>query len=327
MKTVWILLGIALGCTGCRTVELDAVGSLVPATAERDPRLPQIRLTVAGHERSIHLETFGTPDRPALFVLHGSLGDYRPFLPYQVLAERYFVVLWDQRGNGLSERITEAEIGSEYIIEEIDRLRERFSPDRPITLLGHSFGAMYSALYLSARPQHVRQAVLLEPAGLNSAGMQEAIDRSFQLDLLGPAFAARSWQNTVLAPADHDQIDYKALSILKGANVKYFCDPDHPPDWPVWRSGGYYDLIRNRKLMKGTRFDFNFAYGLQHFEPEVLLVGGACGGIGYDFQREFNAPLFKNCRVERIDDAGHRLVTEQFEAVLSLLKTYLAQYQ
>ncbi len=327
MKKILGLLILALACAGCRIVDFDHAGGLVPPTAERDPRLPQIRLTVAGHERAIHLETFGQPDRPALFILHGSLGDYRPFLSYQQLADRYFVVLWDQRGNGLSERVTEAEIGSEFVIEEIDRLRERFSPGRPITLMGHSFGAMYTALYLSARPQHVQQAILLEPAGLNSAGMQVAMDRSFQLDLLGPTFAARSWQHTILAPADHDQLDYKALSILKGANMQYFCDPANPPDWPVWRSGAYYDLIRNRKLMQGTKFSFDFAYGLQNFEPEVLLVGGACGGIGYDFQREFNAPLFRRCRVERIENAGHRLVTEQFEAVIALLKTYLSEYQ
>ena len=44
---------------------------LVPPTADQDLSLPQIKITVAGHARAIHIETFGDPLNPTLIVLHG----------------------------------------------------------------------------------------------------------------------------------------------------------------------------------------------------------------------------------------------------------------
>jgi pimeloyl-ACP methyl ester carboxylesterase len=48
--------------------------------------------------RIIHIETFGNPSNPKLLILHGFRGDYSIFLPYQILSDKYFVVMWDQRG-------------------------------------------------------------------------------------------------------------------------------------------------------------------------------------------------------------------------------------
>jgi proline iminopeptidase len=264
--TLFFLLVVMLAA--CQPA--DAPLRLVPPTADQDPQLPQIEIIVAGHPRKIHLETFGNPANPVLLILHGSLGDYRVFLPYQVLADRYFVVMWDQRGNGLSERIPKEEIGAPYVVEEIDRVKERFSPDRPVTLFGHSFGAMYAALYISARPQNVRQAILAEPAGLNAEGMQEAMKTSRNINILDEKYVERSWQNAFLSPSDHEQLDYRGLTLLQGNETLYYCDQKNKPDWPNWRVGAYYDLVRVRKMMKGTRWDFDFAYGLKNFPGTVL---------------------------------------------------------
>ncbi len=151
MKSFLYILCLLL-LAACQLTEAPI--RLVPPTADQDPLLPQIEITVAGQPRKIHLESFGNPSNPVLLVLHGSLGDYRSFLPYQVLSNQYFVVMWDQRGNGLSERISEREISAEYVVEEINRIKERYSPNQPVTLFGHSFGAMYAALYISTYPQN-----------------------------------------------------------------------------------------------------------------------------------------------------------------------------
>ena len=106
-------------------------GALVPPTVDEDPALPRVLLSVAGRTRAVHLRTFGDPANPTVLFLHGSLSDHRSFLPFRVLADRFHVVLWDQRGNGLSERITAGEYGWDSVVEEIDAVKALVSPDRP----------------------------------------------------------------------------------------------------------------------------------------------------------------------------------------------------
>ena len=74
----------ALGLAGC--LSPTDPGALVPPTADQDPNLPQIELHVAGNARAIHIETYGDPSNPSLFLLHGSLSDFRALRPFQVLA-------------------------------------------------------------------------------------------------------------------------------------------------------------------------------------------------------------------------------------------------
>jgi proline iminopeptidase len=317
-----LLMLLMLGLPGCLVAGVE--GPLVPPTAEQDRALPQIELQVAGHTRAIHLETFGDPARPVLLVLHGSLGDYRSLRFLSVLADRYFIVMWDQRGNGLSERITAEEISEDAIFEEIDRIKERFSPGRPVTLVGHSFGAMYSALYMSRRPEAVRQAALMEPAGLNARLFTETLPLLFRLDLLDPGLNQSFWQSELLSATDHETLDYKALlSLANGKLLAYFCDPDHPPPLPIWRPGAYLELVRSEQLQNAGQHGFDYAAGLDTFPAKVLLLGSECSALGYDFQVRHHQPLFRDAEVIRIPNAGHRLMVEQPQAILAALQEYL----
>jgi proline iminopeptidase len=300
----------------------------VPPTADQDPALPHIRIQVAGHERAVHLRRFGDPASPLLLVLHGSLADMRALLPFRALADRYHVVLWDQRGNGLSERITASEYTVQSIVDEIDALRRRFSPATPVTLLGHSFGASYAALYMSRHPEHVRQAVLMEPPGLNGAIMTATLPSLYNVDLLGRGLNAMFWQSELLSAAHHEAMDYRALMLLlDGRQSNYFCDPDHPPRLPVWRPGAYVEHLRGALLgMTGSTFDFDFARGLDAFEPEVLILAGRCSALGGAFQRHHHLPLFARARVVEVAGAGHRLFVERPDRVLAEIRGYLAEY-
>jgi proline iminopeptidase len=319
----------ALLMAGCGSV--DDPGALVPPTAEQDPALPQVRLTVAGRARAVHLQTFGASDRPTLLFLHGSYGDFRAFLPFQVLADRYQVVLWDQRGAGLSERITEDEYTWDSVVEEIDAVKALTSPDRPVTLVGHSFGAMFAALYASRRPDQVDQLVLVEPGGLNGDLFQRSYDTLVNIDLLDPGLNAEFWQSETLSASSQAAMDYKAIQILQNGHMtRAYCDPDHPPRYPVWRPGAHLEYLRALRMGNasygGGRFDFDFARGLDRFPRTVLLLGGTCSALGYDFQLREHAPLFASAVVRRVENAGHRMLVERFGAVLGEMKGYLREY-
>lgn len=320
MRAVAVLLA---GCT-----RLGSPGALVPPTVDEDPSLPRLALEVEGVSREVHARVFGDPDQPALLVLHGSLGDHRAFLPFEAIADRYEVVMWDQRGNGLSERVEPAEYTQASIVAEIEAIRQHVSPDAPVTLVGHSFGGMYAALYTSTHPDRVDQLALLEPGGLNGEIFGGTFGDIIEVDLLAEGLSAMMWQSEVLTPDTHAAIDYRALLYLLDSTADYFCDPENPPPIPVWRPGGVVDTLRGDVLgRRGFRFDFDFAAGLDVWPGDVLLVGGSCGGLGAPFQERWHVPLFRDPALVEVPGVGHRLVAEDPEAVLDVLRAFLAAYR
>lgn len=324
LKVIFILT-VLLFFIRCTLINPEEPGALVPPTVDQDPYLPQIKITVAGHTRSIHLETFGDPTAPALFILHGAASDYRPYLVLQVLAEKYFVVMWDQRGSGLSERVTKGEITWDTVVEEIDQIKKRFSPDNPITLIGHSFGGAYAALYMSKRPPNVIQAVLAEPGpALTGKIFDATLLELIQINLAEKLFNDLLWNAEFLSAKDHEQMDYKYMMNLNSTMPNFYCDENNLPEWPVWRVGAYAEYVRQKRLLEDK--NYNFAAGLDKFPRKVLIIGSECSALGYDFQMKYHKNLFKDAEVVLIKNSGHRLFTEQFEDVIATIKTYLDQY-
>src|SRR5262245_2552071 len=118
-----MLLAACFACAACQ--DLDALDALVPPTADEDPQLPRERIELGGHDVWLHLETHGDPSRPIVFVLPGGPGgDFRQQRSLQALSDEYFVVLWDQHGCGLSQRVSRAsELDLNTFDAEIDAVR------------------------------------------------------------------------------------------------------------------------------------------------------------------------------------------------------------
>lgn len=329
-RAVVALVACAGALVGCapRGPRLAPRAALVPLTVEQDARLPRLAITAGGRTRLVHLRAFGDSSRPVLLVLHGSLSDHRSLLPLAALADRYRVVLWDQRGNGLSERVTRGEYTFDSVVEEIDAVARHFSPDRPVTLVGHSFGAMYSALYMSRRPHRVREAALLEPGGLNGV-MGATFAQVITVRFFEPNTTRTWWQNAVLTGDDHAALDQKALLVLgNGRQTNYSCDPERPSRIPVWRPGAYVEYLRGTLMGDGLgRFRYDFAAGLDTVRRPVLLLAGGCSALGGAFQTRWHLPLFADVRVVELDGVGHRLVSEAPERVLAALRAFLAEYR
>ena len=104
----WLPLAlVGLAATACDTLSPTEPGALVPRTVTEDLTLPAIEMNGA----RFHVQTFGNPANPVIVFLHGGPGgDYRSLLALgerhngYSLADDYFLVYWDQRGSGLSER-------------------------------------------------------------------------------------------------------------------------------------------------------------------------------------------------------------------------------
>ncbi len=322
----WYTLLWSLLLYSCR--EIDEQGALVPPTADQDRQLPQISITVAGKTRAVHLETFGNPNNPPLFVLHGSYTDYRSYRMMNQLSDKYFVVIWDQRGCGLSERISAEEFSFDSAVEEINRIKEVFAPTRPITLVGFSWGGGLAALYTSRFPQNVQQLILGEPMPLRGEDMQQLFSTIIEFSFFNPSWNQMGRMNDVLPPRTHELLDYRAMMMLRSTMSNYFVDRNNPPDWKVWRVGAHLESVRNERLGNPlTGFKYDFSQGLKDFATPVLVIGGSHSALGFEVQQRYVKPLFGNASVVLIEPAGHRFIVEKPDDALRLMKAYLTQYQ
>ncbi len=147
----------------------------------------------------------------------------------------------------------------------------------------------------------------------------------FELNLAEEVYNDLAWHGEFLSAKDHEQMDYKYMMNLKSTMMKYYCDTENLPEWSIWRVGAYVEYVRQNRVRREK--DYNFAVGLDAFPRKVLIIGSSCSALGYDFQMKYHKDLFQDAEVVEIKNAGHRLFTEQFDAVLQALYNYLEEYK
>ena len=301
--------GKARPCRGCAAalavwalaacMDPTQPGALVPPTADEDPRLPRAQLTFAGRPWWLHVQTFGDPEAPAVFVIPGGPGaDFRLLLPLRALAQEHFVVMYDAHGAGLSQRTSErTELSLDSFDAELEALHARFAPQRPVALIGHSFGGVVAVRYAARHPESVRQLVLVEPGPLNARAQEHRPSSWVSASVLESVF----WQNEVLTSADHAQADFNLLGELRRGTDGYYCDGQKPHAYPIWRFGAYALEV----VPQTERGDFDHRAGIERFAGSTLVVAGSCGELGAAFQREYQLPLLPNAQLVSVEAAGH----------------------
>ncbi len=133
---------------------------MVEQTIEQNPSIPHIHIGTT----VLHTETFGSDTNEVVIIIHGGPGmDYRYLLPFQELANDYFIVFYDQRGTGLSPRVGAAELSIEQMRSDLTQIVQSYAGSRKVNLIGHSWGALLASVYANAYPDKVNKVILAEP--------------------------------------------------------------------------------------------------------------------------------------------------------------------
>jgi proline iminopeptidase len=315
------------GLLSCSSI--DELGVLVPPTVDEDSQLPSVPVTVAGRQRLVHVRTFGQDTNPVLFVLHGSYSDSRAYRNIcEGLSDMYYVVIWDQRGCGLSERITEDEFTLSYAVDEINQMKQIYSPAAPVTLVGQSWGGGLATLYTSRNPANVRQLAIIEPMPLTGSDMKQVFKTIVEFNYFNESWNSMARHGQAISPKDHEQVDYRAMMILRSTmTANYHCDGNNPPQWPIHRVGGFVEYVRSKRLGNPiTGFTYNFTEGIEQFTDPVLILGGSCSSLGFEIQARYSKPHFANAQVVEIKNAGHRMNIEKYADVMNALQQFLDEY-
>lgn len=274
-------------------------GVLVPLTVLEDPSIPSININGV----LLHSETYGNPNHPILLAIHGGPGaDYRSLLNFKDLVnDSMYVVFYDQRGSGLSQRLGKEGYGNVQVyIDELEGVINHYRKDRnqAIVLAGHSWGAMLAAAYVNQKPADITGIILAEPGGFTWAQTETYISKSRKLELFAEATNDFVYQDQFITGSDHNTLDYKMILSIAGDNATGDIGPP-----PYWRYGAIcssasIDLaINNPEQMDFTAnlskyntkvlfaySELNPAYGVEHATlvsaalPNVELVEIlACG--------------------------------------------------
>jgi proline iminopeptidase len=301
-------------------------GYLVPPTVGEDATLPAIELNGS----KVHLETLGDPANPVIIFLHGGPGgDYRSLLRMAErydgysLADEYYMVFWDQRGAGLSQRHDKDLLTIDVYTDDLNALVNRYAAGRQVLFIGHSWGGMYATKYINENPSRVAGAVLIEPGPLDGPTFESMKDDMFDLNLGAEWLNDYAWNSQFLSPDDHARMDYERMLGLKESQPRYHQRMDVDPA-PYWRIGA----AANRYLKEDGENEagiavYDFTTNLSECTTPVLFIAGSLNEVlGEGFQRQ-QMRRYRSASLEIVEGAGHDVEWTHTAEVMALVRAYL----
>lgn len=322
----WILFTLSgLGTAGCETLSPGDPGNLVPPTVAEDRSLPAIEMNGS----RFHVETLGDPANPVIVFLHGGPGgDFRSLYKLSErqggysLADEYFLVYWDQRGSGLSRRHDRGVLTTDNFVKDLDSLIARYSPGRPVFLIGESWGGMFATRYIDQYPQRVAGAVLIEPGPLDGATMERLKDDISSVDLWSEWLNDYAWSSQFLSADDHARMDYERMIGMRDGQPRFHQREVDPA--PSWRLGA----VASRYIMEDGQdahgvFNYDFTADLAAFTTPVLFITGSLSEVlGASLQRQ-QMLRYPSASLQVVDGAGHDVAWVKTPEVLVHIRGYL----
>ena len=327
MRTqTWLPLALAgLAATACDPMSPGDPGNLVPRTVAEDATLPAIEMNGS----RFHAETFGDPANPVIVFLHGGPGgDYRGLLRLAdrhagyALADDYYVVFWDQRGSGLSQREGKANLNVNAFVHDLNTLIDRYAPGRKVFLIGESWGGMFATRYINQYPQRVAGAVLIEPGPLDGVTMERLKDD------IGGGFGIGAeltndilWNSQFFSPDDHAREDFERMLGARDAQPKFHLSRTDPS--PNWRMGAAANRYVAESGQTNGKFTYDFTTNLSAYTTPVLFIAGSQSEVlGASLQQD-QMHRFPSASLQVVNGAGHDVAWVKAAEVHALIRTYL----
>lgn len=272
---VCLLLAFSFFVTSCSKERLiDEPGNLVPKTVIQNSELPQIEINGV----KLHSEAFGNPLNTMIVVVHGGPGgDYRYLLNCKDLVQQgYYVVFYDQRGSGLSERLSDnryTDRGLEAITDLYDELKGviecyKTSSSQKIVLFGHSWGGILTSGFAGRYPNLIDGLIVCEPGGLKWSDIKSYVEESRSFKIWSELSNDATYLDQFISGKknQHEILDYK-LNMLASKNDITGEDNTKPASF--WRSGA---VIQTALYELGNSYNPDFSSNLQNFLPNTLFL-------------------------------------------------------
>ncbi len=315
----------AIGLSACDYggYEPNDPARLVPRTVDEDASLPSINV----NGTKLHAETFGDPQNPILIVLHGGPGaDYRYLLNCKEFAPQgYFVVFYDQRGSGLSQRHPKSLYTLKTHEDDLGAVIRyyRRSPAQKVFLLGHSWGGMLATAYVNSNPTVINGLIIGEPGGFVWKDVKDYIKRSRDFSKVSESLNDVTYVDQFFTGRkdQHQILDYKFM-LLTEADGASDSPVGNEASLPYWRAGA---VVLYALLDLGDELKPDWTTNLAQFRTRVLFVYSQNNRAYGEAHARKVSGAFPNVQLERINDVGHGMLSfpRGFANFFPLALTYL----
>jgi proline iminopeptidase len=284
-----------------------------------DQSLP--RLQVNG--TTLHAESYGNPQNPLVLVLHGGPGkDYRGLLPLRALADDgYYVVFFDNRGAGLSERHDASAYTWSSVLEDLKQVVDHYTQgaSHPMVFIGQSWGAMYATWFINEYGDYggrIRGAVLTEPGAFTKAQLAGYMKRLTATSFFDGAANDDVWIGQFMSGEDQARADY--MLMISGLNdwPAVHCDKNNTE--PKWRSGA----VAAKAIQDLAKDDFDWTTNLKSFAPTVLFLRSELNEANRLPDEQEMASAYASSEIVTIAAVGHCLIWEKSAEYLQQVRAY-----
>lgn len=285
----------------------------MPATVENDASLEYVELQ--GYK--FHVQTYGDKRFPPVVIVHGGPGgDSNYLLPIQDLSKNYYVIFYDQRGTGLSPRVKKETLTLESSLDDLHTIVSHYGGDGQVRLIGHSWGAMLVVGYLGKHPEHISQAVVVEPGILNPVSAKEFVRRFKASQSLRDALPLLKYILLTLFVSSrdgHERFDYVMTQLMNRTKPggPYQCEGESMPQNSFKRAGyDAFDSMLKPVLDHPENFTRDLTHNVTAYKGKLLMLSSECSFIGYKFQQEFHIASLPAQTVHLEAKAmGHNMLT------------------
>ena len=277
--------------------------------------------------------TWGDPHATPLVLLHGwmDVGASFQFL-VDALARDWYAIAPDLRGFGDSAWQPNGYWYYDYLAD-LESLLDRFVPEGPVRLVGHSLGGNVVMHYAGVRPARVDRVVSLEGFGIPAEVADDAprkiakwLDAITKPPRFKPyddiaAVSDRLQQKNARLPRDKAEfLAHRWARTLPDGRAELNSDPRHKMPFPH-----VYRLEESIAIWRSVEAPVLWVAATDSEIP-LWIERNAGGDVGSDGLAGVRRRLahVRNGRLVTISDAGHMLHHDQPAAVAGAIEPFLA---
>ena len=271
------------------------------------------------------------PGRAPLVLVHGwmDVAASWQFVVDAMEGDRW-ILAPDWRGYGLTQSPPADNFWFPDYLADLDFLVDHYSPDAPVDLVGHSMGGNVAMLYSGSRPERIRRLVNLEGFGLAWTKPSMAPQRYAKwMDELKAFHRGEMDLNTYDSPAG------VARRLMK-TNKRL---PQDKADWLAlqWAKAdgnGRWRILGDaaHKITNAHLYRVDEALEIYKcITAPTLAVEASDDSLSQWWQHRFTLAEYHerlksvpDCRVARVEDAGHMLHHDQPARVAQLINEFMS---
>ena len=263
---------------------------------------------------------------PPAVLLHGGPGsNMNGIAPdLEPLAKLRSLVLYDQRGGGRSEIITDASrLTATHHVRDLEALRSGLGLRR-VALIGESWGAGLAILYAAAHPDRVERLLLIGPMPPTRAMLNRRMDESDA----AMGFRKRLDEVRRAMPQSRDPIA-TCREFFALYQPQFFVTPDGMSRRRGSSCDGPAEGVRNYFIVNDATFaslgDWDFRPTLAKLTMPALVIEGEQSIPSTVESARVFAQSLPGAKLVLVPNAGHYPQVEQPEAFFGAVTPFLAQ--